>query len=105
MMKVAEKTKTPTIRFEEFFSTKEYKDKIFEVLEKYPTVRSIEIDYRDLEMFDPDLADLLIEKLTTIIKNEPREPSENINPMGIRRGSNIKIQNITNNYPIEGFEE
>ncbi|MGB9845107.1 LAGLIDADG family homing endonuclease [Methanothermobacter tenebrarum] len=99
MMKVAEKTKTPTIRFEEFFSTKEYKDKIFEVLEKYPTVRSIEIDYRDLEMFDPDLADLLIEKPDTIIKTAQRA-IRNINPMGIDADLNIRFKNITNIIPL-----
>lgn len=44
-----------------FFSTK-YKDDVFKVLEKYPDNRSLIVDYIDLEMFDPDLADLLIEK-------------------------------------------
>lgn len=99
MMKVAEKTKTPIIKFEEFFSTKEYKDKIFEVLEKYPSVRSIEIDYRDLEMFDPDLADLLIEKPDTIIRTA-QKAIQNINPVGMDADLNIRFKNITNIIPL-----
>ena len=34
----------------------------FEILEQYPNERSLIVDYLTLEMFDPDLADLLIEK-------------------------------------------
>jgi replicative DNA helicase Mcm (EC 3.6.1.-) len=99
MMKVVEKTKTPTVKFEEFFSTKEYKDRIFEVLEKYPHVRSIEIDYRDLEMFDPDLADLLIEKPDTIIRTA-QKAIQNINPVGVDADLNIRFKNITNIIPL-----
>lgn len=99
MMKVVEKTKTPTVKFEEFFSTKEYKDRIFKALEKYPTVRSVEIDYRDLEMFDPDLADLLIEKPDTIIRTAQRA-IQNINPIGVDADLNIRFKNITNIIPL-----
>ncbi len=99
MMKVVEKTKTPTVKFEEFFSTKEYKDRIFEVLEKYPNVRSVEIDYRDLEIFDPDLADLLIEKPDTIIRTAQRA-IQNINPVGVDADLNIRFKNITNIIPL-----
>ncbi len=60
-MTTSDKTKTSLAKFEEFFSTK-YKDNVFEALEKYPDQRSVVVDYLDLEMFDPDLADLLIEK-------------------------------------------
>ena len=56
-----EKTKPSVAKFEEFFSSK-YKDTVFEALEKYPDERSVVVNYSELEMFDPDLADLLIEK-------------------------------------------
>ena len=55
-----EKINTTITKFEEFFST-QYKDEIFNALEAYPEERSVTIDYTDLEMFDPDLADHLIE--------------------------------------------
>ncbi|BAW30864.1 MCM family protein [Methanothermobacter sp. MT-2] len=102
MMKVIEKTKTPTVKFEEFFSTKKYKDSIFKVLEKYPNVRSITVDYSDLEMFDPDLADLLIEKPDTIIRTAQRA-IKNINPMGMDADLNIRFKNITNIVPLRNL--
>ena len=45
--------------FEEFFTTI-YKEKITDVLLAYPRIRSIEVDYSDLERFDTSLADALI---------------------------------------------
>jgi len=102
MMKVAEKTKTPTVKFEEFFFTEKYKDRIFKVLEGYPNVRSITVDYSDLEMFDPDLADLLIEKPDTIIRTAQRA-IKNINPMGTGADINIRFKNITNIVPLRNL--
>jgi len=102
MMKVAEKTKTPTVKFEEFFSTEKYKDRIFKVLEGYPNVRSITVDYSDLEMFDPDLADLLIEKPDTILRTAQRA-LKNINPMGMDTDLNIRFKNITNIVPLRNL--
>ncbi len=45
--------------FEEFFTTI-YKEKITDVLLAYPRIRSVEVDYNDLERFDTSLADALI---------------------------------------------
>ena len=65
-MNSTNKTKTSLAKFEEFFSTI-YKDDVFEILEKYPDERSLIVNYEDLEMFDPDLADLLIDKPEEVI--------------------------------------
>ena len=57
------------VKFEEFF-TEKHKEDLFEILDAYPKKRSIIINYDDLEMFDSDLADLLIEKPEEIIRAE-----------------------------------
>ena len=54
------------MKFEEFFTEKHNKE-LFEIVDAYPKKRSIIINYNDLEMFDPNLADLLIEKPEEII--------------------------------------
>ena len=68
-------TASSIVKLEEFFSEL-CKDEIFAVLDVYPEEKSVIIDYNSLEMFDPDLADLLLEKpdetleaATTSIKN------------------------------------
>ena len=63
-----DKTKTSVAKFEDFFSSDKYKDKVFEALEKYPEQRSVVVNYSELEMFYPDLADLLIDKPEEVIK-------------------------------------
>ena len=46
--------------FHEFFTTT-YRQKIDDLLLVYPKRRSPEVDYRQLERFDPELADRLIQ--------------------------------------------
>ncbi|MFH2106114.1 MAG: minichromosome maintenance protein MCM [Candidatus Micrarchaeota archaeon] len=50
------------------FLTSIYKPKINDLLVVYPTKKSIEIDYEDLEKFDPDLADKVITHPDIIIE-------------------------------------
>lgn len=92
------KTKTSLAKFEEFFST-QYKDNVFAALEKYPDQRSVIIDYLDLEMFDPDLADLLIEKPEEVIKAS-KKALKNIDPLRKNADLNIRLENVTNNIPL-----
>ncbi|MCX6804157.1 MAG: hypothetical protein NTY48_06360, partial [Candidatus Diapherotrites archaeon] len=54
-------------RFEEFFNT-EYKKKIERVVELFPEERSVVIDYKILEKFDPPLADELLENPDSVIE-------------------------------------
>ncbi|KZX11000.1 minichromosome maintenance protein MCM [Methanobrevibacter filiformis] len=98
-MNSSSKSKTSLTKFEEFFSTK-YKDKLFEVLEKYPEERSLYVDYLDLEMFDPDLADLLIEKPEDVLKSAEKS-IKNIDPLMKNADLNIRMQNLTNNVPLK----
>ncbi|QUH23741.1 minichromosome maintenance protein MCM [Methanobacterium alkalithermotolerans] len=98
MTHATDKTKTSLAKFEEFFSTK-YKDNVFEALEKYPDQRSVVIDYLDLEMFDPDLADLLIEKPEEVIRAS-QKAIKNIDPLRKNADLNIRLENVTNNIPL-----
>ncbi len=93
-----EKTKPSVAKFEEFFSSK-YKDTVFEALEKYPDERSVVVNYSELEMFDPDLADLLIEKPEEVIKAS-RMAIKNIDPLGKNAELNIRFENIRNNIQL-----
>ena len=90
---------TSVAKFEEFFSTI-YKDQLFETLEKYPDERSLEIDYNNLEMFDPDLADLLIDKPQEIL-DAATNAIKNIDPLVKDVDINLKIANLTNIIPLK----
>lgn len=94
-----DKTKTSVAKFEDFFSSDKYKDKIFEALEKYPDERSIVVDYTDLEMFYADLADLLIEKPEEVIK-AAQKAIRNIDPLRKNADLNIRFESIRNNIPL-----
>ncbi|MEK6902050.1 MAG: LAGLIDADG family homing endonuclease [archaeon] len=48
-------------KFEEFFSTHEYKKKIETLAHAYPQVRSLVVDFNDLDSFDYQLAEELLE--------------------------------------------
>ncbi|MGB9719733.1 MAG: minichromosome maintenance protein MCM [Candidatus Anstonellales archaeon] len=54
--------------FEELYSIKKYKEQINHLLSVYPRKRSLEMDYRDIEKYDPALADLLINEPDSIIR-------------------------------------
>jgi replicative DNA helicase Mcm len=94
-----DKTKTSVAKFEDFFSSDKYKDKVFEALEKYPDERSIVVDYTDLEMFYADLADLLIEKPEEVIK-AAQKAIRNIDPLRKNADLNIRFEKIRNNIPL-----
>lgn len=95
----SDKTKTSVAKFEDFFSSDKYKDKVFEALEKYPDERSIVVNYIDLEMFYADLADLLLEKPEEVIK-AAQKAIRNIDPLRKNADLNIRFENIRNNIPL-----
>lgn len=91
---------TAIIKFEEFFSSNNYKDEVFNILEEYPDRRSLIVNYNDLEMFDPDLADLLIDKPTEVI-HAARIAIKNIDPLVKDADINIRFDNFTNIIPLD----
>lgn len=87
-MNSSEKINLTTAKFEEFFTTK-YKDQVYGILEKYPDEKSLIIDYQDLEMFDPDQADLLLEKPEEVI-SAAQKAVKNIDPL--MKGAEINVR-------------
>ena len=88
------KSQTSIAKFEEFFATS-YKDDVFEILEKYPDERSLNVDYQSLEIFDPNLADLLIEKPEEVIE-AAQLAIKNIDPLVKDADINIRFENLSN---------
>ena len=99
MMNSTTKSQTSIAKFEEFFATT-YKDDVFKILEKYPDERSLNVDYQALEIFDPDLADLLIEKPEEVI-NAARLAIKNIDPLVKDADINIRFANLSNIIPLK----
>lgn len=93
------KSQTSIAKFEEFFATT-YKDDVFKILEKYPDERSLNVDYQALEIFDPDLADLLIDKPEDVI-DAARIAIKNIDPLVKDADINIRFANLSNIIPLK----
>lgn len=93
------KSQTSIRKFEEFFATS-YKDDVFEILETYPDERSLTVDYNALEIFDPDLADLLIDKPEEVIE-AAQTAIKNIDPLVKDADINIRFENLSNIIPLK----
>ena len=98
-MKSTNKSQTSIAKFEEFFATS-YKDDVFEILETYPDNRSLTVDYTQLEVFDPDLADLLIDKPEEVIE-AAKIAVKNIDPLAKDADLNIRFKNVSNVIPLK----
>jgi replicative DNA helicase Mcm len=98
-MNSTNKSQTSIAKFEEFFSTS-YKDDVFEILEKYPDERSLNVDYATLELFDPDLADLLVEKPEEVI-SAAQIAIKNIDPLVKDADIHIRFENLSNLIPLK----
>ena len=92
------KNKTSIKVFEDFF-TSEYKDEVLRIFELYPDEKDLKIDYNKLEIFDPDLADLLIYKPEEVI-TAAQIAMNNIDPLIKNVDINIKVDNLTNIIPF-----
>ena len=95
---LTEKSKTSVAKFEEFFST-QYKDAVSQTLARYPDERSVIVNYLQLEMFDPDLADLLIEKPEEVIK-AAQKAIKNIDTTRKNADLQVRFENVSNNIPL-----
>ena len=98
-MNSSEKINLTTTKFEEFFTTK-YKDKVYDVLEKFPDEKSLIIEYPEWEMFDPDQADLLLDKPEEVI-NAAKTALKNIDPLMKDADINIRFAHVTNIIPLK----
>ena len=86
--------KTSIEKFEEFFATL-YKDDVFELLEQYPDKRSLIVNFQRLEVFDPDLADILIDKPEEVIE-AAKIAIKNIDPLVKEANINIRFEELSN---------
>ncbi|HEX3013962.1 MAG TPA: minichromosome maintenance protein MCM [Methanobacterium sp.] len=96
---ITEKSKTSVAKFEEFFSTSECKEIVSEALAKYPDEKSVIINYLQLEMFDPDLADLLIEKPEEVIQ-AAQKAIKNIDTARKNADLQVRFENLSNIIPL-----
>lgn len=48
-------------RWEEFFEATDYRVKIIEVADQYPEQRSVYVAYDQLDLFDPDMAEYVLQ--------------------------------------------
>lgn len=96
-----EKSKTSTAIFEDFFSTKN-KDQVFEAIKMYPDERSIVVNYLDLEMFDPDTADLLLEKPEDVLL-AAQSAIKNIDPLMKDVDLNVRFEKTRNIIPLRNL--
>ena len=92
------KGKNSVLKLEEFFSSR-MKDEVFAVLDKYPEEKSVIVDYNDLEIFDPDTADLLIEKPEEML-DAASKSIVNIDPQRKNAQLNVRFKNVRNNVPL-----
>ncbi|MDO5824792.1 MAG: minichromosome maintenance protein MCM [Methanosphaera sp.] len=95
---VESKSKSSVLKLEEFFSSR-LKDEVFAVLDKYPEEKSVIVDYNDLEIFDPDSADLLIEKPEETLEAASKS-IVNIDPQRKNAQLNVRFKNVRNNVPL-----
>lgn len=93
---------TSISKFEEFFK-KRYKDDVFEILETYPDDNSLFVNYNELEVFDPDLADLLIDKPEEVIE-AAHIAIKNIDPLAKEADLTIKFENVVTIIPFERLD-
>ncbi|KZX14301.1 minichromosome maintenance protein MCM [Methanobrevibacter curvatus] len=98
-MDSANKIASPINKFEEFFSTK-YKEELFQTLERYPEERSLIVRYLDLEMYDPSLADALIEKPDDIL-HASEQAIKNVDPSMRGADLNIRFEDLSNIIPLK----
>ena len=85
--------------FEKFFK-ENYKDDVFKILETYPDDNTLFLDYDKLEVFDPDLADLLLDKPEELIE-VAQIAVKNIDPLARGADLTIKLENVINIIPFE----
>ena len=100
---ITEKSKTSVAKFEEFFSTPECKEIVSEALAKYPDERSVVVNYLQLEMFDPDLADLLIEKPEEVIQ-AAQKAIKNIDTARKNADLQVRFENLSNIIPLRDLK-
>ncbi len=77
-------------RWEEFFETADYRSRVIEVSDHYPEMRSVSVSYSDLDQFDPDMADFLLQHPNRVLWNGEQTIKKLIPPS--REGAEIHLR-------------
>jgi len=77
-------------RWEEFFETADYRSKVIDVSDHYPELRSVNVSYSDLDQFDPDMADFLLQHPNRVLWNGEQTIKKFIPPS--REGAEIHLR-------------
>lgn len=85
-------------KLEEFFSA-QCKDEVFEAINEYPQQKSVIIDYNRLERYNPDSADILIDKPNETLE-AASEAIINIDPQNRNVHLNVRFENVRNIVPL-----
>lgn len=88
----------PKRRFQKFL-TEKYKEEISELFRKYPDEDTLIVDYDVFEMFDPDYADLLIER-PDISLELVHKAIKDIDPLLESANIFVKFDNVSNVIPF-----
>lgn len=79
-------------RWEEFFETADYRSKVIDVSDHYPEQRSVNVSYSDLDHFDPDMGDFLLQHPNRVLWNGKQAIKRLIPPS--REGAEIHLRII-----------
>lgn len=79
-------------RWEEFFETADYRSKVIDVSDHYPELRSVNVPYSDLDQFDPDMADFLLQHPNRVLWTGEQAIKKLIPPS--REGAEIHLRII-----------
>jgi len=97
---------TPIVSLFNDFFTSIYTEQIDKLLMDYPRRKSINVDYEDLERFDPDIADKLIKEPDIVIE-AAKQSIEDMNlslPSGSGKFSpNVRFYNMSSDGLIESL--
>ncbi len=96
-------------RWEEFFEATRYRLKIIEVSTLYPELRSINVKYSDLDAFDPDMADFILqnpkmgvgagEKVIKKLSRSGRDEVEiHLRMVDLPRDSRVEIRDLRSKH-------
>lgn len=77
-------------RWEDFFETMEYRSRLVEVSDHYPEQRSLHVAYSDLDRFDPDMANYLLQHPNKVLWNGEQVMKKLLPPS--REGAEIHLR-------------
>ncbi|MDD1746163.1 MAG: hypothetical protein LUQ16_00195, partial [Methanomassiliicoccales archaeon] len=96
-------------RWEEFFEATDYRVKIIEVADQYPEQRSVYVAYDQLDLFDPDMADYVLQHpvrclhfgkqaMAKLVPPGREKAAIQLRMIGLPRDSKVEIRKIRSEH-------